>query len=493
LARVLVDARSVLRKRSVEADVCVIGAGAAGITLARGLADRSRRVVLLESGGFEPDSATQALYRGRVFGRSYFRLDESRSRQFGGSTNCWQGLCRPLAPIDFEERSWVPHSGWPFGAEELHPYYDRAQQALGIGPFEYDGAEWATAELPVLPFAGDDIQTRVFQVNPARFLELHREELVRAGGVDLYLFANVVDIETDPDARRVERVQVACLDGNRFSVTARHFVLATGGIENARVLLASRGARPAGLGNDHDLVGRFFMEHPHVVAGAFLPSSAALPLGFYRAHVRRGVNVAGYLAPSEGLQRRESLLGFGSFLAQEAPLPEFEVALGRIVNEMDAPKQPAPDRAAFFMNELEQAPNPNSRVRLIEQKDALGMPRVQLEWRLSALDKLSIHRAHEVLGRELGRAGLGRLQMMFSDEGHDWPPGLMGGRHHMGTTRMHVDPRRGVVDADCRVHGVANLYVAGSSVFPTVGAANPTLTLVALALRLADRLKEAPA
>ncbi len=486
----LLDARSVPESGRVETDVCVIGAGAAGITLARELSGAPFRVALLESGGFDPDPATQALYRGRVYGRRYFTLDSCRSRQFGGSTNCWQGLCRPLDPIDFEAREWVPHSGWPFPAAALEPFYVRAQQVLRLEAFLYEAARWATPERPPLPFLGDAIESRVFQVSPTRLGEVYRDEILRAPNVDTWLFANVVEIETDPEARRVEAVRVATLGGRSFPVQARLFVLATGGIENARILLASSRAQSQGLGNGHDLVGRFFMEHPHVVAGAFLPSSRDVSLAFYRAHDTGRVKLAGYLTGSDSLQRAERLLGFSSFLAQDAPLPGFEQALSRVVGEADGARGAPAPRAVFFMNEIEQAPNPSSRVRLGEERDALGMPRVRLEWRLSAIDKLSIRRAHVLLARELGRAGLGRLQLMLSDDDHQWPPELGGGRHHMGTTRMHVDPKQGVVDETGRVHGVANLYVAGSSVFPTGGAANPTLTLVALALRLADHLKE---
>ncbi len=486
----LLDARTVPRNRPVETDVCVIGAGAAGLTLARELAGAPFRVALLESGGFDPDPATQALYRGLVHGRGYFTLDGCRSRQFGGSTNCWQGLCRPLDPIDFEARSWVPHSGWPFRAETLAPFYARAQEVLRLEDFAYDAARWAAPGHPPLPFASDAIESRVFQVAPTRMGELYRDEITRAENVDTWLFANVVEIEADAEARTVPSVRVATLDGNAFPVKARVFVLATGGIENARLLLASNRVQKAGLGNGSDLVGRYFMEHPHLVAGAFLRSGSEVSLSFYRARNVGRVKLAGYLTGSDALQREERLLGFSSFLAQEAPLPGFEQALGRVVHEGDvAGGEPAP-RAVFFMNEIEQAPNPSSRVRLGEERDALGMPRVRLEWRLSGIDKQSIRRAHVILARELGRAGLGRLQLMLSEDEYDWPPELGGGRHHMGTTRMHADPEQGVVDAQGRVHGIANLYVAGSSVFPTGGAANPTLTLVALALRLADHLKE---
>ena len=141
---------------------------------------------------------------------------------------------------------------------------------------------------------------------------------------------------------------------------------------------------------------------------------------------------------------------------------------------------------------LEQAPNPNSRVMLSDQKDALGVPRIKLDWQLTALDKRSIRQLYETLGQEAGRQRIGRIQLqdwLLEDEPM-WPPYLGGGWHHMGTARMHEDPKQGVVDAQCKVHGLSNLYVAGSATFPTAGAANPTLTLIAMALRLSDHLKE---
>jgi choline dehydrogenase-like flavoprotein len=273
-------------------------------------------------------------------------------------------------------------------------------------------------------------------------------------------------------------------------VRAQLFVLATGGIENARLLLASNDVQAAGLGNGRDLVGRYFMEHPHLVAGALLRSSEQVSIDFYRAREAGQIQVAGLLVPSAALQRREKLLAFGSFLSPSAELPPFESALSRLVTGMDRPGEEPASRAFFFMNECEQAPNAASRVRLDEDRDALGVPRVKLEWRLSNLDRESLRRGHELLAHALGRAGLGRFQVMLDAEDLSWPAGMTGGRHHMGTTRMHASPQHGVVDPDARVHGVANLYVAGSSVFPTSGASNPTLTIVALSLRLAERIRE---
>jgi choline dehydrogenase-like flavoprotein len=150
-----------------------------------------------------------------------------------------------------------------------------------------------------------------------------------------------------------------------------------------------------------------------------------------------------------------------------------------------------PPRIFDLLTRQEQAPNPDSRVTLGAERDALGMPRVKLDWRLTELDRRSFQAFYEVLGRELGRSGVGRVRMRdwVMEKGPSWPSSLGGGWHHMGTTRMHADPKRGVVDANCRVHGVGNLYVAGASVYPTAGCANPTLTLVALSLRLSDHLE----
>jgi choline dehydrogenase-like flavoprotein len=486
----LIDARSIPQGTTVETDLCIIGAGAAGITLALECAGGPFRVCLLESGGFEPDPETQALSRGRVFGRAYYKLESARVRRFGGSTSSWQGICRPLESSDFEARDWVPHSGWPFGAEVLRSYYERAQERCRLEAFGYDGQRWASAERPLLAFEAGVVESRVFQIAPVRFGEVYRKDVTKAPNVDTFLFANVVELEASENGRIVERVAVACLAGNRFSVRARLFILATGGIENARLLLASNRVQRAGLGNPHDLVGRFFMEHPHVISAAFLASSARIPLDFYRARPVSRAEVAGLLTLPEETRRRERMLSFGCFPPQDAELPEFEVSLARMIREMDGRPGAAAERAVLWMGVGEQVPNPESRVRLADERDALGMPRVQLEWRLGALDKRSLRRAHEILAREFGRAGLGRLQLLLGEDDHQWPPELSAGRHHMGTTRMHQDPRRGVVDPRGRVHGLANLYLAGSSVFPTSGAAGPTLTLVALALRLADDLKE---
>jgi choline dehydrogenase-like flavoprotein len=489
---VLIDAREVARHSTVETNLCIIGAGAAGIAIAREFRDRASRVCLLESGGFTPDGATQRLYGGVSLGQDYFLLSQARTRQFGGSTNCWMGICRPLDADDFEARDWIPHSGWPFDREALLPYYRRAQEVCRLGPFRYEGAEVSSPLLPQLALNDGDVVTRCFHIAPTRFGEVYRDEITSAANIDTYLYANAVEIEPREGGRAVEHIHVKTLDGNDFRVRPGAVVLATGGIENARLLLASHRVQTAGFGNANDLVGRFFMEHPHTVAGEFIAVDSDR-WGLYRQHRRGGVGVLGLLTLSEAARRRERLANFTATVGGERPLVGFEGGISASAAAFARPRRDAPAEALKFAwsNECEQIPNPESRVKLSHDRDALGMNRVTLTWRLTSQDKSSLRRSHEILARELGRSGIGRMKLadalLADDDG--WPADVIGGRHHMGTTRMHADPKRGVVDGDGRVHGVENLFVAGSSVFPTSGSANPTLTVVALALRLADHLK----
>lgn len=473
-----VDARSIPDGSVADADVCIVGAGAAGITIARELAARPLRVALLESGWLEPDAATQSLYAGEVVERPYFALDASRSRYFGGTTNDWSGECRPLDPIDFEARDWVPHSGWPFAREELQPFYDRARAVCQLEP---------AAEVRPIALQGDRVRCHALHMSPpTRFGAVYREQIARASNVIAYLGANVVGLETADPPTSVRAVRIACLAGSRFRLKARVFVLATGGVENARLLLLSSDVQRAGLGNGHDQVGRYFMEHLYLDRAATIVARAGAIDDVYTLRRRtRGGRVRGILALDPEVQRAERLTNFSAVLDDDSLRPR---ALVRALLAPLCGRRTPHERRYVVKNAMEQAPNPDSRVVLGCERDRLGSPRVSLRWSLSPIDKRTMHRAHEILDEELRRAKVGRLHTAQGSAADPWPARLRGARHHMGTTRMHPDPRRGVVDASCRVHGIANLFVAGSSVFPTSGSANPTLTIVALALRLADHL-----
>jgi choline dehydrogenase-like flavoprotein len=482
----IVDARVVPNDSLINCDICIVGAGAAGITIAREFLGRSVQVVLLESGWLTPDAKTQSLYTGEVTERPYFDLDVARSRYFGGTTNLWTGECRPLDAQDFERRDWVPDSGWPFGLDELLPFYRKAQSVCQLGPYGYTADDWRGHGVRPMAIEGGRIQSYAFQYSPpTRFGDVYREELRQAPNVVTYLGANAVDLETPAPPQRVSAVKVGCLAGTSFRVAARAFVLATGGIENARLLLLSDRVQPAGLGNSHDLVGRYFMEHIYLDAAADIRAPRGAISDFYTSgHWVDGRRVRGILGLTPEVRRREHLTNYCGVIVE--PSACLLTRLGNIIADVRA--KPAP-RAYLVKNVMEQAPNPESRVTLGQDRDRLGCRLTALRWRLSSLDKFTAHRAHAILGEELSRSGLGQMRSLMGREVDPWPTTVRGARHHMGTTRMHADSRRGVVDADCRVHGIANLYVAGSSVFPTSGAANPTLTIVALALRLAGHLQ----
>ena len=521
----IVDARS-LADGPIECEICIVGGGAAGITLAAELAGLPARVCLLESGGLAHEAGPQSLLRGTLVGSPYPELHETRLAALGGSTALWAGWCRPLDPIDFETREWIPDSGWPFAADELRPFYARAHALCGLGPFDYDVAGWAARTgCEPLPLADVEFEPRMFHISPLVFGAHYRPALARMQNVTTVLHATALRLDTDREGKRVERVRVVTPARRDFAVRARHFVLAAGGIENPRLLLLSGESPERSVGNANGLVGRYFMEHGFINAGMYVGGGARQSLAFnfpmkVRLENRESI-VRGAFAPSPALLREHQLLGAAVFFhpAYEAhpvfDAPEVKAMLeiwdkvrGRAVPggyaRCAARVLRAPWRAAHAIARkalvrgerirwrtramFECVPERSNRVTLSPEVDALGRPRARVHWRPADGDLASAKRVHALLDAALRRAGIGRFESRLADD-TDWRAAVECGKHHMGTTRMHSSPSHGVVDADCRVHGVDNLYVAGSSVFPTGGFANPTLTIVALAVRLAAHLR----
>jgi choline dehydrogenase-like flavoprotein len=523
---VFADARAVETNAVVEADVCIVGAGAAGITLARELIGSRLRVAVLESGGQGYEVRTQHLYRGPNTGLPYFALDGVRLRYFGGTTNHWGGFCRPFDDADFEPRRGLPHTGWPIKAADLRPFYDRASVICGLPSPDWRPATSAAEMLAPIRLRADRFVNRVVRIVPpaARsFGTRYREELRRASNVTVYLHANAVEIETNESGRAVRAIRVATLSGRRFAVRARVFVLAAGGLETPRLLLASNRQWARGVGNHTGIVGRFFMEHPRFLAAYLAPAGDQPNPRFYSEHQKGREDSQGYLASAKEFQLAEGVLDVQLSLEQVYDVPtdvsDYAGYVTDLVGDVEGwprvaiPGSPVPipypevlRKAASdpkdtynavrgkvdsiaVTTRIEQAPNPDSRVTLIRDRDALGMHRIALDWELSRADKHNLERTLALFGAEIGRAGLGRVKVVHGQDDSGWPSDTAGGWHLIGTTRMSSDPRRGVVDPDGRVHGISNLYLAGSSVFPTAGGATPTFTLVALTLRLAEHLK----
>lgn len=512
------DASRLDPREPLEADLCIVGAGAAGITLARTLAGSGLRILLLEAGGRQIEGRTQALMRWKQTGMPYFDLAACRLRYFGGTTNHWAGYSTWPERVDFEPRADLGLPGWPIRYDTLRPYLTRALDVLGYAA-SFDPVEVARSlgEDPdgVLDGHSKSLKTELFRISRGRrFADIHGDALAAQPDLRVVLHANVVHLQLDPSGRSVREASLRTLDGPELRVRARRWVLAAHALENARLLLASNDVARAGIGNRHDMVGRFFMEHPAIVSGVLTPSPT-LPR-IYDEQFATGHDLNWTIGLSDVQARRLGVLQYQCRLMPVYAQDRVKLALARLrqawwqpasaqaISDLAEVATHPADLAALVArsvggmrftpvayrleHRIEQAPNPDSRVTLDGGKDALGMPTARLHWSLGALDERTIGSGQATLARELERLGLGRI---------DAPPitrellrrHIEGLNHHVGTVRMSADPREGVVDANCRVHDVDNLYVAGSAVFPRVGIFNPTLVIVALAMRLADHLR----
>jgi choline dehydrogenase-like flavoprotein len=449
----------------IETDIAIVGGGVAGIALASQLAHEDIRVALLESGGDEQDPETAALNEGELTGIPYFPLTETRVRCLGGASSHWGGWCGPLDPEDFEQQSWVSLSGWPFKKEELDPYYGLAHDFLRLPRDGYSVEEWhRRVSLPVLALEKTRVSTILHHVcGPLNVGSYYRSMFEGSENVTFYLNSTVLRFHVSADGRRVAAADVATPSNSGTKLYARQFVLAAGGIENPRLLLLS------GIGNH--TVGRFFMEHPHVGIGEIGGIPEDVDLRFYQECV--------YEDP--GPRRRGCLVAALQILKDTRTAERLSNA--KLFVETPAPAATTAQLTAVW----EQEPNWNSYISLSDSQDRFGRRLPRLHWELSSQDWWTISRSAEIFADALREAQLGKVNLS-STAPSILTPAIRGGHHHLGTTRMSSSASAGVVDQFCRVHEVDNLFVAGGSVFPTAGQATPTLTIAALAFRLAKHL-----
>lgn len=495
----LIDARTIPDGQVLTPDLAIVGGGPAGISLALALKDSKISIALLESGGTSFDPEIQKMYAGAETGTRYEALDVGRMRALGGGTNHWGGWCRPMDAIDFEAKPWMPHSGWPFGRAALEPYYARAQALVEAGPWIYDqkGDVMTGATGPVLPLGAGGLYTSWFQfsktrdsVLPTQFGHRYGDDLRAAKNVTPYVHATVTGIRLSANGAGVDHLDIATLSGKHFTVKPRMTVLAAGAMENARLMLASNDVVSAGVGNQNDLVGRFFADNPTPRDVATLVSFAGPLAAFYGSNqtLDDGAIMRATFAPTRDFRRKAQVAGSLSTVEQSLELDEtgkaavITTALALGINAANA-------QAYSLGCGMELAPDPDRRLTLTGEKDALGLPRLKLDMRIADEDFDRFRRTLTELGRQLLASRTGLLRINCKNR-QDWLKVMDWGHHHLGTTRMHEDPKQGVVDADGLVHGIANLYVAGSGVFPSYSASNPTLNLVALTLRLGDHLKK---
>ena len=496
----LIDAHALPDHTVLTPDIAIVGGGPAGISLALALAGTKLKVALLESGGMNFDRAIQKMYAGGETGVHYTALDQGRLRFMGGSSNHWGGWCRPLDAIDFETRDGVAHSGWPFARSTIEPYFARAQALCEAGPWTYDRIVDNAQQGPLLPLGAGGLYTSWFQFSktrdgilPTYFGTRYADDLKKAANVTPYTNANVTGIRLAGNAQSVDRLDVVTLNGKRITVKPRLTVLAAGAIEIARLMLASNDVMKPGVGNQNDLVGRYFADHPVPRDVATLVSFHGPIAACYGSNVtlNNGAVMRVALSPTAAFCKSHNVVGSLTTIEQPAELDETGKAA--VITTAIALGVDASNAKAYSVGcGMELEPDPDRRLTLTGEKDALGMPRLKLDMRISNQDFSRYRLTLEELGRQLLASKAGMLRISYSHRA-EWLQAMDWGNHHLGTTRMSDDPRAGVVNADSQVHGVSNLFVAGSSVFPTYGSSNPTLNLIALTLRLADHLKKVAA
>lgn len=550
----IIDARKLPSSTIINGKICIVGGGAAGITLAKELSTSFSDIILLESGGKHWEADTQNLYQGEILDPNHGALHEQRQRQLGGTTNVWGGRCAPFDSLDFTARSYVPNSGWPISKQDLDPYYKKAHDYCELGAYTYEFKEAIGNDTPeMIPgWNATEISTNQLWLfsPPTNFKTKYQQFLKNSSKITTYLHANCLKIKTNNKGNLIDSLQCASLEKNYFVIRAQTYVLAMGCLEVTRLLLLSNEIHQQGLGNQNDLVGRFYMGHISGDAGqvTFTPHHGKVVWNYEKTkdgvYARRtiaitpeiqqkhqlmnlrailtypeianpnhgnGILSAMYLAKSLLLLKQTSRIYYSkkldtsgltktlgdhlkNVLADLENLGNFSYRwlTQRLLSRRQIPSVVLGSESNTYTLhfDAEQAPNYNSRVMLGDEVDTFGLNRLRVDWRYTDRDLQNVVRSYELIAKSLETTKAGKLNFNPVEMPDLIQQNLGVGSHHIGTTRMADSPHHGVVDKNCKVHSIHNLYIASSSVFPTSGYANPTLTIIAIALRLATYLKQ---
>ncbi len=478
-------------------DICIVGGGVAGISLALNLS-RRLNVLLLEAGGFDNSVETMAVYEGDIVGQAYFDLRAGRLRFFGGTSNHWGGDCRPLDSVDFEPKDYVDYSGWPIRSADLDPYMRNAESILDLSDEPWDPPE---GFLEDAISTSPDIRSIRYKISPpTRFGQKYRRDIERQSNIICLLNANVIEMRLRDDRSRMQHVVVSDFSGKSYEAQAGAFVLATGGIENPRLLLNSDRQVASGLGNEHGQVGRFFTDHLYTKVADFILEDHAkqfieqFPFGdTFKGRLKSQICSWDWLHSTVEGVRGKDMDCLSEIRHFFSPTREFMLR-NRILNfslrmRVRTPGHGEATDGKIFIGS-EQALNPQSTITLGSETDRFGMRRVTLNWALSDIDYRTLQLAAVRFGETLASSSIGRLRIVDWLNSDPFEYLGTGGNHHMCTTRMGDSPDDAVVDRNQKVFGIDNLYIAGSSSFSTGGHANPTLTIVQMTLRLADHLSK---
>jgi choline dehydrogenase-like flavoprotein len=521
----LINSNDLSTNELIETHICIMGGGVAGITLANELSEQFSDVVLLESGGEHYDQDSQNLYQANKYPSYYPDPSVSRLRFLGGASNHWANNTSPLSAIDFEKREWVPNSGWPINYQTFSPYYEKAAQYCQTGDDGYSNKIWLPKLKKESLLKGaqfSELAIAKASLPPTRFYASYGESLKNSNNVTVYTYANITNVEFEPSTQKINKAIFTNPKGKKFTVSASAFIMCFGGIENARMLLHFNAMNMNLLGNQHDNVGRYFMDHPtcnaaHIYSnnpeleGLSLTEKNRYIVSFFqlqdkalREHqtlnVRMPLSAASKYNMSNGISSYHVLQ---NSLSANATPDNFGTHLTNLVTDLsmviEAVSRKSFDTKIFDSAEqnagfeiplmMEQTPDKDNQVTLSRKLDKYGIPKVNINWRLNSQDIDFLWKTLELVGRDLGALSLGRMRLLKERSSRLFGNQMGFGHHHMGTTRMAENETKGVVDSELKVFGTDNFYIGGSSVFPTGGHVPPTLTIVALSIRLADHLK----
>ena len=531
-------------------DLVIVGTGAAGMSLAMEFIDSDIRVLLLEAGSENFDPSNQIPYQGEVAPpNQHGPLDKYRRRMLGGTTNVWGGRCSPFVESDFEERSYVENSGWPLCKSNLDGYYERAHAYCDVGKYDYTVEGSLSSNPKIIPDLTDDTvaQDSIWRFSlPTNFRDKYIKSISESKNIKLLLNATCVHIELDPVNNKIKEIRVASSPEKTFIVRAKKYVLATGGLETTRLLLASNNICSEGIGNKSGALGKFYASHLTGNFGEVQLTTRAGPVSWRYKTTEDGVFYKQQLRVQERVQREKGLLntrlilthpGFGNpnhgsgvlsgaylvkwFFKGQIP-PEYSQDLASENYQhvfshfkniiLDSPRslffaydwltrrtfrnRKLPSIALKSKSNIytlhfdsEQTHIPTSTITLINQKDAYGVPKLKVDWRYSESDVKNLFETYKVVSSAFEKSNAGKMLTSDDDVISNIKKQSVGS-HHLGSTRMSNDPNSGVVDPLCKVYGTDNLYLASPSVFCSGSFANPFLTIVALAIRIGDQIKK---
>ena len=507
----------------------IVGSGAAGLALALALGDAGLPVVVLESGGDVTEAAAAQesahLNDGVLAGLPFDGLVNGRARLLGGTTELWHGQCMRLHDVDVRERAWVPHSGWPFGLDELAGPYAAAERFFDVSGLGYGEDRWREhAGLEPVRWDSAHLLHDFTEYTDAPYLgRVHRARLEQHPHITVLVHATAARVVlegSEVSGAAVRGVEIVAEGGRARQVQARRVVAAAGTIENARLLMLSD-PDGVGLGAGRAHTGRYLQDHPIIrtaeVTSAdyrvlqdryivlrrggrrLFPKVRLAPAAqeahglldatavFVHEHDDRSLEALRRLVVAARRRRRPEHPVADALLGLRAPVPVARDVYRRYAKGLATGARPS---AVWLQLWLEQAPDPDSRITLDASRDAYGLRRANVHWRCSEQEMRTSRQLTRWVADDLARLGLAQVRELapMTDD-RAWLDAVGDAAHPAGTTRMATSPGQGVVDPDLAVHGVDGLYVVGGSVFPVAGYANPTLTIVALALRLAQHLQ----